>query len=155
MPDQVVLDRLGQDRLLVVPGGLVAVDVRQAHADQDGADVLVLELDRAFRSAAQERLQGPVVLGLAVRLPGKFGLQHAEVVGDDQIDLITGPGPTPLRGFLGRLGRHHGVLPLDREAEFPEHVVRLAGGLAAAELLGLRISPWRCRKASPMTALGG
>jgi hypothetical protein len=57
-------------------------------------------------------------------------------VGDDQIDLFSGPGPAPFRGFFVHVGWCPGILPLDREPEFPQHIVRLAGCLAAVELFG-------------------
>ena len=66
---QVVLDRLRQEPLLVVPGGLVAVDVRQAHLQQDGADVLVLELDGALAAGVQAFAERLVVLRLAEGRP--------------------------------------------------------------------------------------
>jgi hypothetical protein len=87
--DQVLLDGQWQDHLLVVPGGLVDFDVRQSHVHQDGADVLLLELDRALRSVAQERLQRSVVVRLAIGLPGKLGPEHREVDGDNQLNLLA------------------------------------------------------------------
>jgi hypothetical protein len=154
VPDQVVIDGLGQDSPLVVAGGLVAVDVRQAHADQDCADVLVLELYGAFRASVQERLQRPVVVGLAVGLPGEFGPEHQEVVGDDQIDFVPRPVPSPLRGFFSQLDHRPGVLLLDGKPESSQHEVGLAGGLAAAELLGHQNTPRQVTKGQPDDRLG-
>jgi hypothetical protein len=87
-------------------------------------------------AVVQERLQRPVVVGLAVRLTGKLGPEHQEVVGDDQIDFFRRPGLSPFRGFLRRLDHRPRVLLLDLEPEFSQDEVGLTGCLAAAEVLG-------------------
>ena len=46
----------------------------------------------------------PVVFGLAVRLPGKLGPEHREVVGDDQVDFFTGPRLAPTESVFCFLG---------------------------------------------------
>lgn len=80
MSNQIVVNRSEQDGFLILPGRFVALDVWQFHADQNGADDPVLELDRAIRAAVPQRGQSPVVLDLVIGLLGEFDLEHREVV---------------------------------------------------------------------------
>jgi hypothetical protein len=79
---EVVLDRPGQERLLVVPGRPVALDVEQPHVHEGGTDILVLELDRRLGTVVEEGPEGRVVFGVAVRPTQELGLEHGEVIGD-------------------------------------------------------------------------
>jgi hypothetical protein len=72
------------------------------------------------------------VFALVVRLSEEFFLQHREVVSHDEPDLPLGPvrpGWLFIVQVLALLG--------DGEAELPQDEFGLAGGLAAAKLLGL------------------
>ena len=80
--------------------------------------------ERPFKSGWRPRLWA-TLLGF----PGQLRPEHQEIVGDDEVHLLRGPVPAAALRFLR-------PLLLDREAQLPEHEVRLARGLAAAELLG-------------------
>jgi hypothetical protein len=90
MPVEELLNDL-LEQTLVVAARLVAVDVWPAVDGEDGADVGVLELDRAVGAAIQLRRQPPPMLGLGVRHTAVLLQEHREVVGDYRLDLVEGP----------------------------------------------------------------
>lgn len=83
---EIVADGVDEQRLRVHPR-FIPVDVGQPHADQDGADVLVLELDGAVGAAVEERAETAAVLGFAEGLVAQLLREHREVVRDDQGDF--------------------------------------------------------------------
>jgi hypothetical protein len=74
------------------------------------------------------------VVALAEGLAEDFLLQHGEVIGHDEVNLLLRPVNSGL--FLVLL-LHGLALPDDGEPELPQDEVGLTGGLAAAELVGL------------------
>lgn len=98
---------------LIVERRLVPVDPGFAQPLQDRADVLVLVFDRAA-TAADLRLQLPIVIRLAVRFICEFLRQHREIVRDDHVVLAFRPVPSPHRAKLAAAAlvvSYHSTLP--------------------------------------------
>ena len=117
---------------MVVAAGLVALDVRQAQFHQHAADVLMLELDGAFRSPRELRNERLAMLGLLVLFTQQLRFEHVEVIGHNKPDFALGPILAGLRFLL------FFALLDDREAQLAKDEVGLPRCLAAAELFGLK-----------------
>src|SRR5262249_2408197 len=100
-----------REQHLEVAPGLVALDVGQSHADQDAADVGVLELDGRLLPAGQQRQKRASVLGLAVGLAVQLLAEHVEVVGDGAFHLRSRPVLAGSVLLVGLFAGVHGDAP--------------------------------------------
>src|SRR5271165_3642728 len=88
------------DSLLVVGRRNVASDPWKPKFKEYRGNILVLELDRAFRPI-NIALEKAIVLSLAVGPTDGFVVEHREIVSDDEIKFLIGPIAT-----LDRFFRH-------------------------------------------------
>lgn len=78
-------------RSLVIEPGLVTINIRNAHLDQNSADVLVFQLHRSVGPVVQLLHQGTAMLGLVVFLAFKLKTEHAEIIRNGCFDFGIRP----------------------------------------------------------------